>query len=181
MLAVVVLRIRQNGYKSDQILIKQFQSDSYNFAETRLRIDLEREELIENLAKFASSIPLSTNKVDILINQLNFYILEIRSLLVSAEYFDHKLVQAVYYMVKGRLRQDRYTELHIVTDKFSEFESTNSYTELEKVLNFQLKNEKLRISIITTDKTEVRYTEIRKENTLPKVLFEDANVRLVKN
>jgi hypothetical protein len=112
---------------------------------------------------------------------LNFYILEIRALLVSAEYFDNKLVQVVYYLVKGRLRQDRYSELHIITDKFAEFESENSYTELEKALKFQLKNEPLRISILSTDKTEVRYTEIEKENTLPKVLFEDTNIRLVRN
>jgi len=44
-----------------------------------------------------------------------------------------------------------------------------------------LKNEPLRISILSTDKTEVRYTEIEKENTLPKVLFEDANIRLIRN
>jgi len=48
-------------------------------------------------------------------------------------------------------------------------------------LKFQLKNEPLRISILTSDKTEIRYTEIEKEKTLPKVLFEDAMVRLVRN
>jgi hypothetical protein len=181
LLALVVLRIRKNGYQNDQEVIKQFHSDSYSFAETRLRLDLERDEIIENLAKFASSISLTSQKQEELLNQLNFYILEIRALLVSAEYFDNKLVQAVYYMVKGRLHQDRYSELHIVTDKFSEFETSNSYTELEKALNFQLKNEPLKISIVSTDKTEVRYTEIQKENVLPKVLFEDANIRLVRN
>jgi hypothetical protein len=52
---------------------------------------------------------------------------------------------------------------------------------LEKALRFQSKNEPLKISILTTDKTEVRYTEIEKDNTLPKVLFEDTNIRLVRN
>jgi hypothetical protein len=36
-------------------------------------------------------------------------------------------------------------------------------------------------SILSTDKTEVRYTEIEMENSLPKVLFEDENIRLVRN
>jgi hypothetical protein len=180
-LAVLVLRIRQRSYKKDQIVINKFQSESYSFAETRMRLDLERDEIVESLAKYAASIPLSTRSSEDLIKQLNFYILEIRALLVSAEYFDNKLVQAVYYLVKGRLRQDRYSELHIITDKFAEFESENSYTELEKALKFQLKNEPLRISILSTDKTEVRYTEIEKGNTLPKVLFEDANIRLIRN
>jgi hypothetical protein len=180
-LAVLVLRIRQRSYKKDQIVINKFQSESYSFAETRMRLDLERDEIVESLAKYAASIPLSTRNSEDLIKQLNFYILEIRALLVSAEYFDNKLVQAVYYLVKGRLRQDRYSELHIITDKFAEFESENSYTELEKALKFQLKNEPLRISILSSDKTEVRYTEIQKENTIPKVLFEDENIRLVKN
>jgi len=180
-LAVLVLRIRQRNYKKDQIVINKFQSESYSFAETRMRLDLERDEIVESLAKYAASIPLSTRSSEDLIKQLNFYILEIRALLVSAEYFDNKLVQAVYYLVKGRLRQDRYSELHIITDKFAEFESENSYTELEKALEFQLKNEPLRISILTSDKTEIRYTEIEKGNTLPKVLFEDANIRLIRN
>jgi hypothetical protein len=180
-LAVLVLRIRQRSYKKDQIVINKFQSESYSFAETRMRLDLERDEIVESLAKYAASIPLSTRNSEDLIKQLNFYILEIRALLVSAEYFDNKLVQAVYYLVKGRLRQDRYSELHIITDKFAEFESENSYTELEKALKFQLKNEPLRISIVTSDKTEIRYTEIEKEKTLPKVLFEDANIRLIRN
>ena len=180
-LAVLVLRIRQRSYKKDQIVINKFQSESYSFAETRLRLDLERDEIVESLAKYAASIPLSTRSSEDLIKQLNFYILEIRALLVSAEYFDNKLVQAVYYLVKGRLRQDRYSELHIITDKFAEFESENSYTELEKALKFQLKNEPLRISILSSDKTEVRYTEIQKENTIPKVLFEDENIRLIRN
>jgi hypothetical protein len=146
-----------------------------------MRLDLERDEIVESLAKYAASIPLSTRNSEDLIKQLNFYILEIRALLVSAEYFDNKLVQAVYYLVKRRLRQDRYSELHIITDKFAEFESENSYTELEKALKFQLKNEPLRISILSSDKTEVRYTEIQKENTIPKVLFEDENIRLIRN
>jgi hypothetical protein len=146
-----------------------------------MRLDLERDEIVESLAKYAASIPLSTRDSKALLSQLNFYILEIRALLVSAEYFDNKLVQAVYYLVKGRLRQDRYSELHIITDKFAEFESENSYTELEKALKFQLKNEPLRISILTSDKTEIRYTEIEKEITTPKVLFEDANIRLMRN
>jgi hypothetical protein len=146
-----------------------------------LRLDLERDEIVASLAKYASSIPLSNRDAKELLTQLNFYILEIRALLVSAEYFDNKLVQAVYYLVKGRLRQDRYSELHIITDKFAEFESENSYTELEKALKFQLKNEPLRISILTSDKTEIRYTEIEKGNSLPKVLFEDANIRLIRN
>ena len=180
-LAVLVLRIRQRSYRKDQIVINKFQSESYSFAETRMRLDLERDEIVESLAKYAASIPLSTRSSEDLIKQLNFYILEIRALLVSAEYFDNKLVQAVYYLVKGRLRQDRYSELHIITDKFAEFESENSYTELEKALKFQLKNEALRISILTSDKTEIRYTEIEKENTTPKVLFEDANIRLLRN
>jgi hypothetical protein len=180
-LAVLVLRIRQRSYKKDQLVINKFQSDSYSHAETRLRLDLERDEIVESLAKYASSIPLSNRDAKELLTQLNFYILEIRALLVSAEYFDNKLVQAVYYLVKGRLRQDRYSELHIITDKFAEFESENSYTELEKALKFQLKNEPLRISILSTDKTEVRYTEIEKENTLTKVFFEDTNIRLIKN
>ena len=180
-LAIVVLRIRQRSDKKDQQLINQFQSDSNSFAETRLRLDLERDEIVESLAKYAASIPLSTRSSDELQKQLNFYILEIRALLVSAEYFDNRLVKAVYYLVKGRLRQDRYSELHIITDKFAEFESENSYTELEKALKFQLKNEPLRISILTSDKTEIRYTEIEKENTTSKVLFEDANIRLVRN
>jgi hypothetical protein len=180
-LAVLVLRIRQRSYKKDQIVINKFQSDSYSFAETRLRLELERDEIVESLAKYAASIPLSTRDSKALVSQLNFYILEIRALLVSAEYFDNKLVQAVYYLVKGRLRQDRYSELHIVTDKFDEFESENSYSELEKALKFHLRNEPLRISILSTDKTEVRYTEIEKENLIPKVLFEDANIRLVRN
>jgi hypothetical protein len=180
-LAVLVLRIRQRSYKKDQLVINKFQSDSYSHAETRLRLDLERDEIVESLATYASSIPLSNRDAKELLTQLNFYILEIRALLVSAEYFDNKLVQAVYYLVKGRLRQDRYSELHIITDKFAEFESENSYTELEKALKFQLKNEPLRISILSTDKTEVRYTKIEKENTLPKVLFEDTNIRLVRN
>jgi hypothetical protein len=180
-LAVLVLRIRQRSYKKDQIVINKFQSESYSFAETRMRLDLERDEIVESLARYAASIPLSTRSSEDLIKQLNFYILEIRALLVSAEYFDNKLVQAVYYLVKGRLRQDRYSELHIITDRFAEFESENSYTELEKALKFQLKNEPLRISILTSDKTEIRYTEIEKGNTLPKVLFEDSNVRLVRN
>jgi hypothetical protein len=180
-LAVLVLRIRQNSYKKDQLLINQFQSDSYSFAETRLRLDLERDEIVESLARFASSIPLSTKDSKDLQSQLNFYILEIRALLVSAEYFDKKLIQAVYYLVKARLRQERYSELHIITDKFAEFETNNSYPELEKALRFKLRNEPLRISILTTDKTEVRYSEINKENTLPKVLFEDANIRLVRS
>ena len=180
-LAVLVLRIRQRSYRKDQIVINKFQSESYSFAETRMRLDLERDEIVESLAKYAASIPLSTRDSKALLSQLNFYILEIRALLVSAEYFDNKLVQAVYYLVKGRLRQDRYSELHIITDKFAEFESENSYTELEKALKFQLKNEPLRISILTSDKTEIRYTEIEKENTTPKVLFEDANIRLLRN
>jgi hypothetical protein len=180
-LAIVVLRIRQRSDKKDQLLINQFQSDSYSFAETRLRLDLERDEIVESLAKYAASIPLSTKSSEDLQKQLNFYILEIRALLVSAEYFDNKLVQAVYYLVKERLRQDRYSELHIITDKFAEFESEASYAELEKVLKFQLKNEPLRISILSSDKTEVRYTEIEKEISLPKVLFEDAKIRLVRN
>jgi len=180
-LAILVLRIRQSSYKKDQLLINQFQSDSYSFAETRLRLDLERDEIVENLAKYAASIPLSTRNSEDLLNQLNFFILEIRALLVSAEYFDKKLVQAVYYLVKSRLRQDRYSEFHIITDKFAEFEKELSYSELEKALKFQLRNEPLRISILTSDKTEIRYTEIEKENTLPKVLFEDANIRLVRN
>ena len=180
-LAVLVLRIRQRSYRKDQIVINKFQSESYSFAETRMRLDLERDEIVESLAKYAASIPLSTREPKALLSQLNFYILEIRALLVSAEYFDNKLVQAVYYLVKGRLRQDRYSELHIITDKFAEFESENSYTELEKALKFQLKNEPLRISILTSDKTEIRYTEIEKENTTPKVLFEDANIRLLRN
>jgi len=180
-LAVLVLRIRQRSYRKDQIVINKFQSESYSFAETRMRLDLERDEIVESLAKYAASIPLSTRDSKALLSQLNFYILEIRALLVSAEYFDNKLVQAVYYLVKGRLRQDRYSELHIITDKFAEFESENSYTELEKALKFQLKNEPLRISILTSDKTEIRYTEIEKENTTPKVIFEDANIRLLRN
>ena len=180
-LAVLVLRIRQRSYKKDQLVINKFQSDSYSHAETRLRLDLERDEIVESLAKYASSIPLSNRDANQLLTQLNFYILEIRALLVSAEYFDNKLVQAVYYLVKGRLRQDRYSELHIITDKFAEFESENSYTELEKALKFQLKNEPLRISILTTDKTEVRYSEIEKENSISRVIFEDTNIRLVKN
>jgi len=180
-LAIVVLRIRQRSYKKDQLLINQFQSDSYSFAETRLRLDLERDEIVESLAKYAASIPLSTRSSEDLQKQLNFYILEIRALLVSAEYFDHRLVQAVYYLVKSRLRQDRYSELHIITDKFAEFENDASYAELEKALKFQLKNEPLRITILSSDKTEVRYTEIEKENTLPKVLFEDVNIRLIRN
>jgi hypothetical protein len=180
-LAVLVLRIRQRSYKKDQLVINKYQSDSYSHAETRLRLDLERDEIVESLAKYASSIPLSNRDAKELLTQLNFYILEIRALLVSAEYFDNKLVQAVYYLVKGRLRQDRYSELHIITDNFAEFESENSYTELEKALKFQLKNEPLRISILTSDKTEIRYTEIEKGNSLPKVLFEDANIRLVRN
>jgi hypothetical protein len=180
-LAVVILRIRRRSYKKDQILINQFQSDSYSFAETRLRLDLERDEIVESLAKYAASIPLSARESKDLLTQLNLYILEIRALLVSAEYFDNKLVQAVYYLVKNRLRQDRFSELHIITDNFAEFESENSYAELEKVLKFQLKNEPLRISLMSTDKTEVRYTEIYKEKTVPKVLFEDSNIRLVKN
>jgi len=180
-LAIVVLRIRQRSYKKDQLLINQFQSDSYSFAETRLRLDLERDEIVESLAKYAASIPLSDRSSEDLQKQLNFYILEIRALLVSAEYFDNRLVQAVYYLVKGRLRQDRYSELHIITDEFAEFENDASYVELEKALKFQLKNEPLRISILSSDKTEVRYTEIDKENTLPKVLFEDENIRLVRN
>jgi hypothetical protein len=180
-LAVLVLRIRQRSYKKDQLVINKYQSDSYSHAETRLRLDLERDEIVESLAKYASSIALSNRDAKELLTQLNFYILEIRALLVSAEYFDNKLVQAVYYLVKGRLRQDRYSELHIVTDKFDEFESENFYSELEKALKFHLRNEPLRISILSTDKTEVRYTEIEKENTIPKVLFEDANIRLVRN
>jgi signal transduction histidine kinase len=180
-LAVVILRIRRRSYKKDQILINQFQSDSYSFAETRLRLDLERDEIVESLAKYAASIPLSARDSKDLLTQLNLYILEIRALLVSAEYFDNKLVQAVYYLVKNRLRQDRFSEIHIITDNFAEFESENSYAELEKALRFQSKNEPLRISILTTDKTEVRYTEIEKSNTLPKVLFEDTNIRLVRN
>jgi hypothetical protein len=180
-LAIVVLRIRQNSYQKDQLVISQFQSDSYSFAETRLRLDLERDEIVESLAKYAASIPLSARDSKELQTQLNFYILEIRALLVSAEYFDNRLVQAVYYLVKGRLRQDRYSELHIITDKFAEFESENSYTELEKVLKFQLRNEPLRISILSADKTEVRYTEIEKKDRISKVLFEDANIRLVRN
>ncbi len=180
-LAIVVLRIRQRSDKKDQLLINQFQSDSYSFAETRLRLDLERDEIVESLAKYAASIPLSTRSSEDLQKQLNFYILEIRALLVSAEYFDHKLVQAIYYLVKERLRQNRYSELHIVTDKFAEFESEASYAELEKVLKFQLKNEPIRITILSSDKTEVRYTEIEKEISIPKVLFEDAKIRLVRN
>ena len=180
-LAIVVLRIRQRSYKKDQLLINQFQSDSYSFAETRLRLDLERDEIVESLAKYAASIPLSDRSSEDLQKQLNFYILEIRALLVSAEYFDNRLVQAVYYLVKGRLRQDRYSELHIITDEFAEFENDASYVELEKALKFQLKNEPLRISILSSDKTEVRYTEIEKENIIPKVLFEDENIRLVRN
>jgi hypothetical protein len=180
-IAIVVLRIRQRSYKKDQILINQFQSDSYSFAETRMRLDIERDEIVESLAKYAVSIPLSTRDSEDLLKQLNFYILKIRALLVSAEYFDNKLVQAIYYLVKGRLCQDRYSELHIITDRFQEFETENSYTELEKALRFQSKNEPLKISILTTDKTEVRYTEIEKDNNLSKVLFEDANIRLVRN
>jgi hypothetical protein len=180
-LAVSGLRIRQNGYKNDQLLINKFQHDSYSFAETRLQLDLERDEIVENLAKFATSIPLSTRELRNLQSQLDFYILRIRALLVSAEYFDKKLVQAVYYLVKARLRENKYSELQIITDKFAEFQTEDSYRELERVLRFKLRNEPLRISILTTDRTEVHYSEIEKKNILPKVLFEDSNIRLIRN
>jgi len=116
-----------------------------------------------------------------LLNKLNLNILDIRALLVSAEYFDQKIVQAVYYSTKSRLRQDNFTELNIITDKFAIFESETSYAELEKVLKIEFTNQPLRISILSTDKTEIHYTEIKKENKLSKVFFEDGNIRLIIN
>jgi hypothetical protein len=179
-LAIIVLRIRKRSYSSDQNIITQFQNEANIFTDVKFKIDHERNDLIDSLAQFATIIPLSPESEATLKKQLDFYILEIRALLVSTEYFDHRLVQAIYYVVKNRLHQEIYSELHIVTDKFAEFESDKSYVELERALSTHLKNKDLRISIVSTDKTEVRYAILNNRSPEAKVLFEDANIRLVK-
>jgi len=181
LLAVVVLRIRKNRSVEDSDLINNYKTDSTYHLITGQRLDEERSEIIENLQKFSKSlISTSNSKVNVL-KQIRFFILEIRALLVSAEYFNHQIVQAVYFKVKERLRKDIFTELHIITDQFSEFESEASVKEISKIDLDGYLNKDLKVSMSRTDKTEVRFTSLADEGALSKIIFEDKNVRLVRD
>jgi len=55
-LAILVVRIRKQSYQNDLGVIRKFQVDAYTHAETRLRLDLERSEIINRLSKFARTV-----------------------------------------------------------------------------------------------------------------------------
>jgi hypothetical protein len=179
-LAIVVLRIRRNRSIEDQELISSYEFESSGHAITSKKLDDERNEIIDNLKKYA--MLLRSNKTDLAdpLKQIRFFILEIRALLVSAEYFNHQIVQAVYFKVKERLRKDRLTELHIITDEFGEFESDGSIKELAKMDLDGYLNKDLKVAITKTDKTEVRFSDISDDKSQPKIIFEDKKVRLVR-
>jgi hypothetical protein len=90
-------------------------------------------------------------------------------------------VQAVYFEVKERLRKDRLTELHIITDEFDEFESDASIKELSKIDLDGYLNKDLKVTISRSDKTEVRFSNISGDNSQPKIIFEDKKVRLIRD
>jgi hypothetical protein len=175
-----VLRIRRTRSVEDQELIKSYEYESSEHETTSKKLDDERNEIIENLKKYATM--LRSNKTDLAdpLKQIRFFILEIRALLVSAEYFNHQIVQAVYFKVKDRLRKDRLTELHIFTDEFNDFDSDASIKELAKIDLDGYLNKDLKVAITKADKTEVRFSDISNEKSQPKIIFEDKKVRLVR-
>jgi hypothetical protein len=179
-LAMVVLRIRRKRSIEDQELINSYEFESSEHEVTSKKLDDERNEIIENLKKYATL--LRSNKTDLAdpLKQIRFFILEIRALLVSAEYFNHQIVQAVYFKVKDRLRKDRLTELHIITDEFNDFDSDASIKELAKMDLDGYLNKDLKVAITKTDKTEVRFSDISNDKSQPQIIFEDKKVRLVR-
>jgi hypothetical protein len=179
-LALLVLNIRKRNTKKDQELIQQYRRDSNRFLETKVRIQQEQEEIIELLAKFSASIPLSRTSADQLKKELNLFILQIRALLVSTEYFDSKVVQAIYFLVKQRIMSKKVTELHILTDKFNDFEKEGSYSQLDKMLKFRNRDQEVKISVISSDKTEIRVTKIDAK-AAPRTFFEDKKIRILRN
>jgi len=180
LLALLVLNIRKRNTKKDKELVQQYRRDSNRLLETKVRIQQEQEEIIEYLANFSASIPLTKISAAALKEQLNISILLIRSLLVSTEYFDSKLVQAVYFQVKLRLLNGKSTELHIMTDKFNDFEKDDSYTQIDKLMKFRNINQAIRVAIVSADKTEIRVSKIDNRAAL-KTFFEDKKVKLLRN
>ena len=179
-LALLVLNIRKRNTKKDQELIQQYRRDSNRFLETKVRIQQEQEEIIELLAKFSASIAMSKTSAEGLKQDLNLFILQIRALLVSTEYFDSKLVQAIYFLVKQRIMTKKFTELHILSDKFNEFEKDDSFTQLDKMLKFRDKDQVIKISVVSADKTEIRVAKIQSNSSL-RSFFEDKKVRILRN
>lgn len=180
LLALLVLNIRKRNTKKDKELVQQYRRDSNRLLETKVRIQQEQEEIIEYLAIFSASIPLTKISAAALKEQLNISILLIRSLLVSTEYFDSKLVQAVYFQVKLRLLNGKSTELHIMTDKFNDFEKDDSYTQIDKLMTFRNIYQAIRVAIVSADKTEIRVSKIDNRAAL-KTFFEDKKVKLLRN
>jgi hypothetical protein len=123
---------------------------------------------------------MSKTSAEGLKQDLNLFILQIRALLVSTEYFDSKLVQAIYFLVKQRIMTKKFTELHILTDKFNEFEKDDSFTQLDKMLKFRDKDQEIKISVVSADKTEIRVAKIQSNSSL-RSFFEDKKVRILRN
>ena len=179
-LALLVLNIRKRNTRKDKELVQQYRRESNRFLETKVRIQQEQEEIIELLANFSASIPLTKISAEDLKEKLNLSILQIRALLVSTEYFDSKLVQALYFQVKNRLLNEKSTELHILTDKFNEFEKDESFTQLDKILKFRDRNQAVKIALVSSDKTEIRVSKVDNKASL-RPFFEDKKVRLLRN
>lgn len=179
-LALLVLNIRNRNTRKDKELVQQYRRESNRFLETKVRIQQEQEEIIELLAKFSASIPLTKISAEELKEKLNLSILQIRALLVSTEYFDSKLVQALYFQVKNRLLNEKSTELHILTDNFNDFEKDESFTQLDKILKFRDRNQPIKIALVSSDKTEIRVSKVDSKASLRR-FFEDKKVRLLRN
>ena len=180
LLAFLVINIRNRSTKKDLALVQQYRRDASQHVETKVRIQQEQEEILELLAKFAATAPLSKKSVEELKTELNLHILQIRALLVATEYFDSKLVQSIYFAVKQRLLNKEFIELHILTDSFNRFENQDSYAQIEKLLKSRNGNQRLRVSVTSADKTEIRVGKVDGKAS-PRIFFEDKEVRLLRS
>lgn len=180
LLALLVLNIRKRNTKRDKELVQQYRRNSNRFLETKVRIQQEQEEIIEYLSNFSSSIPLAKISEKELKVKLNLSILRIRALLVSTEYFDSKVVQALYFEVKNRLIDQKSTELHILTDKFNEFQKEESFNQINKLFTFRDRTQAVRVEVLSSDKTEIRVSKVDSKSSM-RMFFEDKKVRLLRN
>lgn len=180
LLAVIVNKVRTNRSHEDKEIISKFQETLDIHSKTNQQISQERDEIISELSNFAAELSSTSSSGKELLSKVKIHILKIRALLVSAEYFDHKIVSDVYKLVKKSLEKNKLTELHILTDSFNYFKDERSTSHLIDLFSSQTDKHISRVTISYAQKTEIHFaTSIEAQSeTSPAVLFEDENIKL---